>query len=53
MNKLPFNFEKNQEEIFLNPRVTIHGIDIPKNSNMIWIYQNMSFPDNFLHIVLV
>lgn len=56
IEQLPFldiPIDSNEGPIFSNPRITIHGIDIPKNTDLLWLYQHMSFPDNFLHIVVI
>jgi len=31
-------------------RFIIHGIDVPCNSPLQWVSENISYPDNFLHI---
>ena len=31
----------------------IHGISVPLDTPIIWMSRNLSFPDGFLHIVLV
>nr|CAD2164957.1 unnamed protein product [Meloidogyne enterolobii] len=32
--------------------VISHGIDLPLDSSVGWIARNMSYPDNFVHIVV-
>jgi len=34
------------------PKVMIQGIVPPLNSHISWLSENMSHPDNFLHIVV-
>jgi hypothetical protein len=35
-----------------NIQSTLHGIEIPLETPLLWLSTNMAYPDMFLHIVL-
>ncbi|KAI9253335.1 autophagy protein Apg5-domain-containing protein [Helicostylum pulchrum] len=41
-----------EEETLKSITVIVHGIEIPLDTPMNWAYENLSFADNFLHIVI-
>jgi autophagy-related protein 5 len=43
------------ESSALNDRVAIvaHSVDLPLDTPINWAYENLSYADNFLHIVIV
>lgn len=42
-----------EEETAKSITVIVHGIEIPLDTPMNWAYENLSFADNFLHIVIL
>ncbi|MFH4982496.1 hypothetical protein AB6A40_009205 [Gnathostoma spinigerum] len=36
-----------------NVKAISHGISIPLHTPLIWLSQNLSYPDNFIHVSLV
>lgn len=42
-----------EEETLKTITVIVHGIEIPLDTPINWAYENLSFTDNFLHIVIL
>lgn len=33
--------------------IIIHGVELPLDTPIGWAYENLSFADNFLHVVVI
>ena len=41
------------EEITSTICILIHGVELPLDTPVNWAYENLSFADNFLHVVVM
>jgi autophagy-related protein 5 len=41
------------DEDFQSTKIVIHGIEPPLETPLQWLSEHFSYPDNFLHIILV
>lgn len=42
-----------KEDGSLNHKIIIHGIEVPLESDILWLSEHLSYPDNFLHVCLI
>lgn len=41
------------EDGSLNHKIVLHGVEVPLESDILWLSEHLSYPDNFLHICLI
>ena len=51
MESLPKVFTSDKD--FEQMRIILHGIDAPLETPLQWLSEHFSYPDNFLHIVVI
>lgn len=49
---IPDLFTSEKAELDPKVAITIHGVDLPLDTPVNWAYENLSFADNFLHLVV-